>query len=60
MICRYIPAKKTLAEAEEWCATKKLRPMFLERGPDGLIRGMAVEIEEEPAALSNPQDGGRA
>lgn len=42
---RYIEPQDTFPRALEWCAARNLKPINLEVGPDGLVRGIA-EIPE--------------
>lgn len=53
MIFRYVAAAATLEEIERWCAERGLVPGFLERGPDGLIRGTCREEGRPPPAASD-------
>ena len=47
MTVRLIGTYPTEAAALEALAARGMRPLFLERGPDGLVRGLAVEDETE-------------
>ena len=47
MTVHYVAAARTMEEIEAWCAARGLRPCGLERGPDGMIRGLAVPVGTE-------------
>jgi hypothetical protein len=46
-----LPMMATRSDALDWCERHGYRPVFLEVGPDGSIRGLAVaerDTEEAP------------
>lgn len=43
---RYVRPDRDLAAVESWCERNGTVPRVLERGPDGLVRGISEVVEE--------------
>lgn len=50
MVWRYVKEAATVEEVETWCRERGLVPLALERGPDRMVRGIAVQAADLSAA----------